>query len=93
MRLLNDLRNERVLTTEDRSIDAVVRVRGIDLSSSRFGLVIGSQEPVALLVHEAGAMTRQSLPSGGLSRGLQATLVGAPILALIARRIARGGRT
>src|SRR5205823_4335824 len=56
MRLLNDLRNERIMTGDRRAIDAVVRIRGIDLSRTRLGLVVGSQEPVALLVHEDGVM-------------------------------------
>lgn len=92
MRILNDLRNERIMTGEDRTIDAVVRVRGVDLSRSRFGLVVGTHEPVALLVHEAGVMTRQSLPPAGLSPGLKAAIVGAPLLALAVGRILRGRR-
>jgi hypothetical protein len=93
LRILNDLRNERIMTGEERAIDAVVRVRGVDLSRAGFGLVVGTHEPVALLVHEAGAMTRQSLPPGGLSPGLKAAIVVAPLLALAVARVLRGRRT
>ncbi|MDP9236826.1 MAG: hypothetical protein M3P30_05425 [Chloroflexota bacterium] len=81
------------MTGEDRAIDGVVRVRGFDLSMQGFGLVVGTQEPVALLVHEAGVMTRQSLPPGGLSPGLKVAILGAPLLAMAVGRVLRGRRT
>ena len=89
MRLLNETRTVTLSRTPHRTIEALVRVRGVDIRAGRGGLHIERQEPIAVVVTESGDERRHGIaPPPGI--GMAAIALATPI---VSRAIARRLRT
>ncbi len=62
MRIINDLAPVTISSGATRTIDAVVCVRGIDVTAGGRGLRIEQRAPVAVIVSDARGVRRQALP-------------------------------
>lgn len=92
MRLVNELRNIRLQAGAGRSLEAVVRVRGIDARlDNRRGFVCGNHEPVALVVHGQQTFRRVSFPARENSRAAL-LFIALPVAAYIVARLVTGRR-
>lgn len=93
MRLLNELRTVTLSDTPERRIEAVVRVRGLDLrdAASR-GLHMEQQEPVQVVVREADTVRWLNLPPREGVRTL-AMFLAAPIAARALTRMLKSKRS
>ena len=93
MRLLNELRTVTLSDTPDRRVEAVVRVRGLDLRGrAARGLHVEQREPVQVVVREADTVRWLNLPPGEGARAL-AMFVAAPIAARALTRILKPRRS
>jgi hypothetical protein len=92
MRFLNETRTVTLSRTSQRTVEALVRVRGFHVKAGRGGLHIERQEPVEVVVTESGEERRHRFgrPPGA---GIAAAAFATPIVArAIARRLKQKGR-
>lgn len=91
MRRINELRTVKVADGPGHSVEAVVRVRGIDAMAGGRGFVLHSEEPVTLLVRDRDSLRRVAMPerNDGMS---PVAFLAAPIAALAIARMFRGRR-
>jgi hypothetical protein len=80
----NDLQSVRLETGDDRRVDALVRVRGIDARANGRGFLYERHHPVALLVDEHGRQRRVEFPAEG---GIHPAFYVAPVAAYLAVRM------
>ncbi len=93
MRLLNELRTVTLSDTPERRIEAVVRVRGVDLRDAESrGVHVERQEPVQVVVRQADAVRWLNLPPREGARTL-AMWVAAPIAARALARMLKPKRS
>ena len=80
MPLLNETRTVTLSRTPHRTVEALVRVRGIDVRAGGGGLHIERQVPVAVVVRESGEERRRGIvPQPGI--GMAAIAMATPIVA------------
>ena len=80
MRLLHETRTVTLSRTPHRTVEALVRVRGIDIRAGRGGLHFERREPVAVVVRESGEERRHGIaPPPGI--GMAAIAIATPIVA------------
>ncbi len=90
MRLINELRNEPIATSGSRDVEALVQVRGIDAGHmfGRSDVRFERHTPVAVVVREAGAIRRLTLPTAPTFHPIA---IVAPVAAyLLARSLTKG---
>jgi hypothetical protein len=93
MRLLNELRTVTISETAGRRVEAVVRVRGVDLRDVEAqGLHVEQQEPMQVVVREADTVRWLNLPPKEGARTL-AMFVAAPIAARVLARMLKARRS
>jgi hypothetical protein len=84
----DELRTVKVADGLGRSVEAVVRRRGIDARAGGRGFVFQSEEPVTLLVRDRDTMRRISMPER--NEGVSAVaFLAAPIAAMVVARMFR----
>lgn len=84
----DELRTVRVADGTGRSVEAVVRRRGIDARAGGRGFVFQSEEPVTLLVRDQDTLRRISMPERNEGPSAIAFLA-APIVAFTIARMFR----
>jgi hypothetical protein len=85
MRLLNETRTVTLSRTPQRTVEGLVRVRGFDLKAAGVDAHMERQEPVEIVVTEAGQERRYRMPPP-VNAGMVVIALAAPI---VARAIAR----
>jgi hypothetical protein len=90
MKLRNELEHVVLADSRGRSVEGVVRVRGIDARFAGRGLILQSQEPVAVLLRSPAGVSRMAMPAPSLAPA--AAMMAAPALYLAVSRILRKGR-
>jgi hypothetical protein len=91
VKLRNELQTIRVTTAGDRTVEGVVRVRGVDARVGRRGFIVERQTPVAVVVHTHAGVRRLALPRYDAVTGVAAALAG-PMLFLATKRYFWKGR-
>ena len=82
----DELRTVKVADGPGRSVEAVVRRRGIDLRADGRGFVFQTEEPVTLLVRDQDTLRRISMPER--NEGVPAVaFLAAPIVAMVVARM------
>lgn len=88
----DELRTVTVSSRPARTIEAVVRRRGIDVGFGERRLSVQSEEAVTLIVREPDTLRRVAMPQTD-DRGRMMALVGAPLAALLVGRLFRAKRS
>lgn len=91
VRVRNELQNVSVSGGRGRSVEGVVRVRGVDARVNGRGFVLERRQPVGVVVHTSSGMQRLTLPRQDATTGIAAVLAG-PLLFLATKRYFRKGR-
>lgn len=92
MRVNNELRTVTVSRRPGRTVEAVVRRRGIDARVGGRGIVLQAEEPVTLIVREPDTLRHVAMPERQ-ARGAAFAFVAAPVAAAIIARILRPRRS
>ena len=92
MKLLNENRTVPILAEPGRSVDGVVRVRGVDLAFAGRGPVAATHEPVAIVVRDGGTLRRTALPARSEPGALSLAAALAPLAAVLVTRHVRRTR-
>lgn len=88
----DELRTVTVSSRPGRTIEAVVRRRGIDVGFGERRFTVQSEEPVTLIVREPDTLRRVAMPQTD-DRGRMMALVGAPLAAVFIGRMFRANRS
>jgi hypothetical protein len=91
VKLRNELQNVRVSDRNGRTVEGVVRVRGVDARVGDRGVLVKMQDPVAVVVHTPSGVQRHALPRYDAFPGVAAAIAG-PALFLATKRFFRKGR-
>jgi hypothetical protein len=91
VKLRNELQNVVVAAGHGRSVEGIVRVRGIDARVDGKGFVFEEQVPVGVVVRTHSGMQRITVPRYDAFPGIAVALAG-PALYLAAKRFFRKGR-
>jgi hypothetical protein len=87
----NELHNVKVSDRRGRTVEGIVRVRGIDARVAGKGFVFEQQVPVGVMVHTHSGVQRIAVPRYDAGRGLALALA-APVLFLATKGFFRKGR-
>jgi hypothetical protein len=88
MRRIDELRTVKVADGAGHSVEAVVRVRGIDAMVRGRGFVFQSEEPVTLLVRDRDSLRRVHMPERKEGPS-PAAFLAAPVVAFVVTRMFR----
>ncbi|MEX2226186.1 MAG: hypothetical protein WEB52_07040 [Dehalococcoidia bacterium] len=91
MKLHNELHNVTVADGPGRSVEGVIRVRGLGMQVRGRGVTFRQQQPVGVVVHTRSGVQRLALPRDDAVPGVAAALAG-PILFLATKRFLKKGR-
>jgi hypothetical protein len=91
VRLRNELHNVSVSDRRGRSVEGIVRVRGVDARVNGRGFVLEQRQPVGVVVHTSSGMQRLALPRHDAAGGAAIALAG-PLLFLATKRFLKKGR-
>lgn len=92
MAYIDELRTVMVSSGPGRTVEAVVRRRGIDIGVGERRLSIQSEEPITLIVREPDTLRRVAMPATD-DRGRMLALIAAPIAAMLTARMFRPKRS
>lgn len=92
MPYIDELRTVTVSSRPGRTVEAVVRRRGIDARVGGRGFVFQTEKPVTLIVREPDTLRRVAMPVTD-DRGRMLALVAAPAAAALIARMFRPRRS
>jgi len=92
VRVKNELRTVTVSSRPGRTVEAVVRRRGIEARLGTTDFLVQSEAPVTLIVREPDTLRRVAMPATE-DRGRMVAFVAAPVAAAVIARMFRPRRS